>query len=642
MQKTSFAKLFEPARIGSMSLRNRIVMPPMGTGYGDEKGYVNQRIIDHYEARARGGVGLIIVENASVSLPAWYFHGQLLISDDSFIPGLRNLVDAVHRHGAKISQQLNHAGRAIMAAFAGVPPVAPSPIPTFTGEIPHELSVTEIRQIVGEFAEAARRAKEAGFDGVEIHAAHQYLIASFLSPATNARKDDYGGPVENRARFLIEILSSVRNKVGSDFPVWPRLDGQEFGTNNGITIEDTKQVVKMAVAAGAQAVHISAYGTGSYTTKAPAPDSPGFFLPLAAEVKKVTAVPVITVGRMDPELAEQALESGKADLVAMGRRLLSDPDLPNKIREGTVSDVNPCIGCMECLECLLFAGKEVICSVNPAVGKERQYPLCPANKVKKVVVVGSGPAGMTVARVAALRGHKVTLFEKESRLGGRLNIASLPPNKGDILPLVKYLAGQLEKAKVKVMLGTEATLDLITKAKPDAVVVASGGMPVILKVCGADSPCVMTAEDALSGKSAVGQNLVIIGGGMVGCETAYYMAQRGKQVTIVELLKRAASDVGPMIRRRLLDGLKEKQVTILTSAECKEIRQGGVSVKMSDGQERTVPADSVILAVGYKTNPDLFESLKSKVPELYLIGDSSQPKRIINAIDDGYRVGTAL
>lgn len=638
MSATQFKKLFEPARIGQMQLKNRIVMPPMGTGYATDEGYVSQRLIDYHEARAKGGVGLIIVE---VTAPSLQCKGprQLTIGNDSYIPSWRGLVETVHKYGTKIAVQLEHSGMEIRGGE--YIQVAPSPIPVPSREPPHELTTDEIGEIVQWFAAAARRAREAGFDGVELHGATSYLISSFLSSATNVRKDRYGGTVENKARFLVEILQAIRKEVGPDYPVWPRLNAQQYGLKNGVTIEETKQVVQMAVDAGAQAIHQSAWGAGSYVLVA-VPELQGSNVHLAAEIKKVTSVPVIVMGRLDPEIGERVLEEGKADLISIGRRLIADPELPNKAAEGRLDEIIPCIACIDCLGRRGVTSEGMVCAVNATVGREREYRIQPADKAKKVVVVGGGPAGMESARVAALRGHQVVLFEKEPRLGGQLNVAALPPHKDRILPLINYMAKQVEKSGVGVRLGTEATSEFITEGKPDAVVVAVGGNLVIPEIPGADKPNVVTAVDVLSGEAEVGQNVVIIGGGMVGCETGDLLAERGKRVTIIEILERMAADMMPYIRRGLIDRLRGKQVAMLTSTTCEEITESSVTVTTSKGQKQTIQADTIILAVGYKANDDLFKALEGKVPEVYRIGDSSRPAQILEAINDGYRVGLSL
>jgi 2,4-dienoyl-CoA reductase-like NADH-dependent reductase (Old Yellow Enzyme family)/thioredoxin reductase len=646
MVATRLKKVFEPTSIGRMQLKNRIVMPPMGTGYA-EKSAVGQRMLDYYEARARGGTGLIIVEGSPPSLQCAPPR-QVSLGDDRYIPEWQKLTDVVHKCNARIAIQLMHStmenwdGKPVQVSPSSV--IVPTRVMGISGEPPHELTLEEIAERVEWFASAARRAREGGFDGVEIHGAHQYLVAAFLSSATNQRKDKYGGPIKNKARFLVEILQAIREEVGPDFPVWVRLNAQEWGVENGVTIDETKQVVPLAVAAGSQAIHVSGYGAGSYITTAPISDTPGFLVPLAEQVKKLTNVPVIAVGRLDLELGERILEEGKADLIAIGRRLLADPNLPNKVAEGRLDEVIPCIACMECIERLAVAGggEGVTCTINATVGRERAYQIKPVRKAKNVVVVGGGPAGMQAAIVAAQRGHRVTLFEKDAKLGGQLNIAALPPFKSDILPWIDYLVKEVEKDRVTVKLNTDATAETVIKENPDAVVIATGGTPAMPDIAGINKSNVVTARDVLSGKAKAGQNVVIIGGGMVGCETGHYLAEKGKTVTIIEILKRMANDMFPMARRRLMDGLRSKKVTLLTSATCEEIRKDSVQVTIPEGKKETIPADTVIIAVGYKANESLYRALEGKVPEIHCIGDSSEPRRILEATNEGYRTGLAL
>ncbi len=645
MGQMKFSKIFEPYAIGPMQVKNRIVMPPMGTWFATDAGFVSQRLIDYHEARAKGGVGLIIIEVTTPSLKC-QSPGQLTLGADGYIPGFRKLADAVHKHGTRIVVQLQHSGIENRSGqriqVAPSPVIVPSTLNVPPGKVPHELMVEEIEIIVQWFVSAAVRAKEAGLDGVEIHAAHSYLIASFLSSATNRRQDKYGGTLEKKARFLTEVLQEIRKKVGQEYPVWPRINALEWGRENGITIEETKQVVQLAVAAGASAINVSGLGVGHYVTTCPITDTPGILLPSSAEVKKVVRVPVIVAGRLDAELGEKALQEGQADFIAIGRRIFADPEYVNKVKTNRLDDINACIGCMECIERLSISPRGAPCVINPATGREVDYQINPAKKKKKVLIVGAGPAGMEAAQIAALRGHEVTLLEKSSQLGGKLNVAAVPPHKGDIVSWMEYLTRQMNKVGVRVKLNTAATKENIATYYPDAVIIATGSEPSLPRINGMETANAVTAEDVLSGAVNSGQAVLIIGGGMVGCETAHFLAEKGKKVTIIEVLKEVAGDVLPRVKRRLLDGLAENNVTIITSAVCESITKNSISLTTAEGKKQVIPFDTVILGTGYKINDTLFRQIEGKFPEVYCIGDAFQTRRILDATNEGYRTALVL
>ncbi len=450
-----FRKLLEPMRLKKLKLKNRIVKPGQRLGFIDKEGHVTQQDIDFYEALAKGGVGLIVVDHAFVD-PVGAKIRQASIADDKYIPSMAKLAAVIHKHACPVFLQINHVGQEHDIRASGVAqPLGPSaltqedmhrifPLSEKTHNLPRELTITEIKAIVVKFAEAAVRAEKAGFDGVEIHGAHTYLLACFLTRLWNRRDDEYGNQsLENRSRFGVEVLRAVKERVGKDFVVGIRMNGGEYGIDSGTTAAEGRQIAKMFETAGADYIHVSVYGYAEYNRLVvpeqvffPEPPGPfsseldgskngaGALAPLAAGVKEVVSVPVIAVGRLDPSIGEWMLRKHMADAIAMGRRLLADPELPNKLAAGKYKDIAPCTGCITCQERSL-GGLDVTCRINAALGKEREYEMTPSKNKKKVIVVGGGPAGMEAARVAALRGHEVTLYEKASRLGGLLSLAAL-------------------------------------------------------------------------------------------------------------------------------------------------------------------------------------------------------------------------
>lgn len=641
MGRQKFPRLFEPGRIGSLEIKNRLVMPPMATGLALKDGTVTDRQIDYYAERAKGGAGLIIVEITCVDSPVGKGNvRQIAIDDDCFIPGLSRLAEAIKRSGARAAIQLHHAGRQTSSRWTGHQPVAPSPVAMPGGEQPRELTLEEIAALRSRFAEAAERAKRAGFDGVEIHGAHCYLICQFLSPLSNQRRDAYGGRLENRARFLLEVIEAVRGRVGKDYPVWCRLSAMEIGGEGGITLEDTLTVAKMAEEAGVDAIHVSAHPIAP-ARRPPMAQPPCAFVPFAEAVKKVVSVPVIAVSRIPPELGEEIIREGKADFIAIGRPLLADPGLPQKAASGRLEDIRPCLYCMTCLDSLYWRKEGVCCTVNPILGRERECEVEPAESPKRVVVIGGGPGGMEAARVAALRGHKVVLFDDGDELGGQMLLAVKPPFKETIETFRQYLVRQVNKSGVELRLGVKFAPNLLAKLRPDTVVLATGVVPVIPQIPGIDGKHVVQAKEVLMGVET-GERVVVIGGELVGCETALYLAERGKKVTIMRRGPELATKVNQFIRIPLINRLQAKGVTIFTGVDYEEVTPTGVVIRNGVGERRVIQADTVVLAAGAKPNTELLPLVEGRVAQVLCVGDCVQPRGIREAVEEGFRAGLAI
>jgi 2,4-dienoyl-CoA reductase-like NADH-dependent reductase (Old Yellow Enzyme family)/thioredoxin reductase len=633
--------LATPISIGGVKIKNRFVVAPMVTVFCDQEGMATDRFIAYHEAKARGGWGLIIVEDYAVDPLGRGFWTPGLWNDKQ-IDSHARLVQAVHKAGAKIIAQIYHAGRQTSSALIGAQPVSASPLPCpVMGEVPRELSIPEIKKIVSQFGDTALRAKKAGFDGVEVHGAHGYLIAQFMSKYSNKRTDEYGGSLENRLRFPLEIVADIRRKCGPDFLIDFRISGEEH-VPGGRTIEETKAIAMALEKAGIDLIHVSA-GTyeSAWAIIPPMGTTLAWIADYAAEVKKVVHIPVITVGRInDPFLAESILLSGKADLIAMGRGSLADPELPNKFLQGNSEDIRPCIGCQQgCLE-VLFRNEPIRCLVNPTLGFEYLSELKKAASPRKVTVVGGGPAGMEAARAAALAGHEVTLYEKSDRLGGQFAVAAIPPGKGDITSYLAWAARQLKKLRVEVKLNTEYTASLYRKEKPEVVILATGASPLKPSIKGIEGEKVVTAEEVLKGKKVTQPQVVIAGGGMVGCETATYLASMGREVTIVEMLPTIATDEETTRRFMLIKMLEEKRVNIITGAEITEITEKGVRVNKGKST-LDLPAQTVVLAMGMQANDSLVRELGKKAT-VKLIGDAKSPRNALEAIREGFLAGATI
>lgn len=705
----SFPHLVNPGRIGKLDLRNRIVMSPMGSNFAEDDGYCGERIQAYYEARAVGGAGLLIMGVCSVAYPAGSAEPyQVGVSSDDYIPGLRGVAARAHRHGAKIAMQLQHAGKtAVRDMVEGRPlwlPSIPKQQPSdmmkalTKDELGsflrsgikgppqiHVMDKGDIQQMTEWFAAAAARAQEAGFDAVEVHAAHTYIIAGFLSPYYNQREDEYGGSLENRARLMVEILIAIRQRVGPDFGLWLRLDGEELRTPGGIGIVDAQAAAKLAVAAGAQAVNISAYAsitTGAAFTEAPLVHTPGGFVGYAQAIKAAVAVPVIVAGRLNAEAAEAALAAGHCDFVAMARPLLADPDLPNKLAAGRLQDVRPCIYCYTCVSEIFF-NRRVKCAVNPLTGHEFEDAINPAATPKRVLVVGGGPAGMEAARVAALRGHRVTLVERSDRLGGTLFFAALaaPENA----PLLDYLVAQVGSLPIEVRLNTEVTLALVASLKAETIIVATGALRAPQPFPGSAQKHVWNGDELrrlLTGDRAdeiarnklnlaeralfkaggmigatgsqqalqklshlwmpLGNRVVIVGGGLVGLELAEFLAARGRDVTVIEKGEKFGREFSLVRRWRVLDDVGRHGVQLIAQATVQEITSQQVIYTDAEGAQHALDADSVVLAIGTQADDSVARRLGAGGVPVYQAGDGAAVGYIEGAIHSGNRIARSI
>ncbi len=639
--------LFDPFSLGPLQLKNRLVMTAMSTRLAGPRGQVTEALTAYYERRAAGGVGMVTVEEASVHPQLPHVRNGLGVYGEALTAGLSNLTDRIHLAGAKASLQI---GLYFRQQLNGFPRYAVSlRSPDYAPDC-RELTKDEIRYLTGLFGDAAARTRRAGFDAVEVHACHGCLVSEFLSPFWNRRTDEYGG-TPGRFRFALEILDAIRSAVGPDYPVLFRISGSEF-YEGGLTPEDGRALSVALEAHGVTAINVSG-GLGHVNHIAiPPSDVPrGILLPLAAGIRKVVNVPILVGNSLTPEMAEQALLDGSADLIGLGRPLIADPDWPLKVKQGRLNEIRSCIRCNQgCFAMLRDQGlSAVTCMYNPQAGREMVRTIVPAERKRTVAVIGGGPAGCETARVARLRGHEVTLFEKEGRLGGQFNLASVPPKKQDFALLVKFYENELPRLGVTVRLETEVTPELLDTLKADVFVLATGSLPIVPRLPGVNLPHVVTAHRVLSGEVQAGSGpVVVIGAGATGLETADFLSEKGKTVTVVEMLDAPGRDIAPGIgvRESLLARLAEKKVSILTGHRAMSIEPNAVIVSdrplNGGGDEKRIPADLVVLGLGGRPESEVAQCAMG-APGLRLhVGDCDCPGNALSAIHQAFELAVCL
>jgi 2,4-dienoyl-CoA reductase-like NADH-dependent reductase (Old Yellow Enzyme family)/thioredoxin reductase len=643
MNSNKFIHLQSPIKLGLLEVKNRIFMAPMCTAYATIRGEVTDRLIAYYKERAVGGVGMINFECTSVNPVGHVFDHMARIDDDKMIQGYKKLTDSIHSAGAKVAIQISHAGRRTHSNVTGEIPVAPSPIPRLNGEVPRELTISEIQELIEEFAMAAERAIEAGFDAIMIHMAHGYLLHEFLSPISNKRNDEYGGNINNRMRFPIEILKKIRNKVGKKIPITCRFCGDEY-MKGGIDLEQSIYIAKKLEEDGIDAIDVSA-GTHetAYIMSAPSNITPGFLTHLSEGIKDAVRIPVGIVGRInDPILAEKILEEGKADFITIGRGLIADPEFPRKAFENRLDTIRPCTACNLGCNDRMYRQLDISCQVNAMVGREQYCKIVPSATKKRVLIIGGGPAGMEAARVSALKENEVFLYEKKEKLGGQLNLAGVPPGKAEYNKLIKYYEYQMQKLSVNVI-HKEATLSEIEKIKPEIIIVATGGKPISWnKNIRIKKQAVMTAWDVLKGEKVREGKIVIIGGGEIGCETAEFLLEQKNKITILEMAEKIANDMSERAKKIVVDKLVRSGVEIIKQALVTDIGDEEVIFERAGLIEKIEDVDEVVMACGTVSDRKLLDELSQNNIKTYAIGDCVSPRRAIEAIREGFDVAIKI
>ena len=641
-----FENVLSKGYIGNVELRNRLVMPSMGSNRTEPGGLIGEELIEYYATRARGGFGLIITEYTGIDPGGLFSPNQLKIHSDEYIPGFKRLAGAIHAGGAKAFMQLFHGGRAAPSFVIGHPPVSPSVISApGIDELLRELTNGEVYDLIGKFGDAALRAKKADYDGVELHGSHGYLIQQFMSASVNRRTDEFGGDILGRSRFATEVIKNVKQKCGADFPVIVRISGDEM-FDGGMKLNETRVMGKILEKAGADAFNISAgawglliYSIAPYTTPM------GFNTYAAEEIKKSVKIPVIAVGRIaDPAMADAVIEDGMADFIGLGRASLADPEFPNKLREGRADEISPCIGCMN--GCLTAPDKErtqvrTECSVNAFSGHETYMKIEPANKLKTIVVVGGGVAGLEAAWISAARGHKVILFEKNGNPGGHAHTAGMPPGKQPYAAAIKYYITMCRKYGVDMRLSTEATADMVVSIAPDAVILGTGARPKELQIPN-DGIAVAQAAEVLNGEIIPGSNVLVVGGSLIGLDTAVFLLSQLRSATVVEMLDQAGEELFETLHYSAFKTLRDGAVDVLTSTKVESFTKDGAVCSTPKGEVTLSGYDMVVLAVGSQPYNPLEKELEGRVPEIHVIGDAVYARRFREAVREGAEVALKI
>ena len=621
-----FPTMFSPVQIGTVTVPNRFVVPPMGNNLANTDGTLSDRSLSYYQARAKGGFGLITIESTVVYREAKGGPRKPCLFSDDTVESFRRVAYACHAYGAKVSIQLQHAGPEGNSALTGYPLKAASAMPASAGrEIPEAVSNEEVYRIIECYGDAARRAQQAGIDMVEVHCAHGYLVSTFISQRTNNRTDEFGGCFENRMRLPRLIIENIRRKTGGNLPILCRINACDE-VEGGQSVQDAAAVAAyLEQECGVDALHVTrAVHLHDEFMWAPGVTHGGFNADLVTEIKRAVSVPVIAVGRFtEPQYAELLVKQGRADLIAFGRQSIADPELPAKARNGQLETLSPCIGCL--LGCVpnMFAGKPITCAVNPCVGRECE--LSPAPEKKRVTVVGGGPGGLYAAWACAVRGHQVTLVEKARELGGNFRIAAYPTGKGQLTEAIRSMIVKCQQAGVDLRCGVEAEEMLLRSLAPDAIILATGSTPLILPIPGLSDCGYVTAQDMLDGKAQMGKCVLVVGGGMVGCEAAEYLAERGHQVAVIEMKDVIAADVTPENRRYMFENFEENHVLLRPGAKVTQFYTDGVDYALADGSTGSLRGyDNIVLAMGSRSNTALKDTAEKVAGQVLVIGEAAK------------------